>query len=116
MSAPDLAALPGIPRDDEGPVFRAPWEAQAFALVVALHARGAFTWKEWADRLSAQIGAARTRGEADDGSRYYEYWLTALEGLATEKGLVTPVELERRREEWDAAARATPHGQPIVRR
>jgi len=116
MTAPDLAALPGIPRDDEGPVFRAPWEAQAFALAVALHRRGAFTWKEWAEHLSAQIAAATARGEVDDGSRYYEFWLAALETLAAEKGLVTRVELSQRKDEWDAAARATRHGQPIVRR
>jgi len=31
------AAVPGIPRDDAGPVFREPWEAQAFAMAQALH-------------------------------------------------------------------------------
>jgi hypothetical protein len=34
------AAVPGIPQDDEGPVFREPWEAQAFAMGVVLHGRG----------------------------------------------------------------------------
>ena len=116
MTAPDLTTIPGLPRDDQGPVFRARWEAQAFALAVALHARGAFTWKEWADHLGAEIAAAAARGEVDDGSRYYEHWLVALETLTVEKGLVTAAERLRRKDEWDAAARATPHGQPIVRR
>ena len=116
MTAPDLATIPGLPRDDQGPVFRAPWEAQAFALAVALHARGAFTWQEWADHLGAEIAAAAGRGEVDDGSRYYEHWLAALETLTVEKGLVTAAERLRRKDEWDAAARATPHGQPIVLR
>lgn len=109
----DLDTLPSLPRDAEGPVFRAPWEAQAFGLTLALHQRGVFSWKEWAERLSAEIAAAAARGERDDGTRYYEYWLTALERLVTDKGLVLADELAVRRDEWDRAARATPHGQPI---
>jgi nitrile hydratase accessory protein len=73
MRAPDLTALPTIPRDDEGPVFRAPWEAQAFAMAVVLHERGHFTWKEWAARLADEIAAAGARGETDDGKRYYRH-------------------------------------------
>jgi nitrile hydratase accessory protein len=109
----DLDTLPAIPRDAEGPVFRAPWEAQAFGLALALHQRGAFTWREWTERLAAEIAATRARGEADDGTRYYEFWLAALERLAAERGLVGLDELARRKDEWDRAARATPHGQPI---
>jgi nitrile hydratase accessory protein len=106
---PDLAALPALPRDDEGPVFRAPWEAQAFGMTLALYERGLFTWKEWADRLAVEIAAARV----DDGSRYYELWLTALEKLVADKGLVLDPELARRRDEWAHAAAETPHGKPI---
>jgi nitrile hydratase accessory protein len=72
-----------------------------------------FSWKEWTERLSAEIAAAAARGEPDDGTRYYEYWLTALERLVTDKGLVLADELAVRRDEWDRAARATPHGHPI---
>jgi nitrile hydratase accessory protein len=114
MSAPDPLALPGIPRDDAGPVFRAPWEAQAFGMTLALFERGCFTWREWTDRLAAQIAAARARGEDDDGSRYYEHWLAALERLAADKGLTSRQEIAERKTAWDAAARATPHGRPIV--
>jgi nitrile hydratase accessory protein len=116
MSAPDLVSCPGLPRDDGGPVFRAPWEAQAFSMTVTLHERGHFTWREWTERLSRQIAAARERGEVDDGSRYYEYWLAALENLVTEKGLLTTAQLGTRKDEWDEAARSTPHGKPIVLR
>jgi nitrile hydratase accessory protein len=111
--APDLGGLTSLPRDEAGPVFRAPWEAQAFGLVLTLHERGHFTWREWTERLAAEIAAARDRGEVDDGSRYYEYWLAALETVAASKGLVTVSELLRRKDEWDAAARSTPHGKPI---
>jgi nitrile hydratase accessory protein len=107
---PDLAALPALPRDDEGPVFRAPWEAQAFGMTLALYERGLFTWKEWADHLSVEIAAAR---DGDDGSRYYELWLAALEKLVGEKGLVLDAELARRRDAWAQAAAETPHGKPI---
>jgi nitrile hydratase accessory protein len=109
----DLGALPALPRDEEGPVFKAPWEAQAFAMTLSLHTRGVFTWREWADALAAELAAAAARGEPDDGSHYYEHWLAALEKLAAGKKLVAEQELERRVDEWDAAARATPHGKPI---
>jgi nitrile hydratase accessory protein len=109
----DLGALPALPRDDEGPVFNAPWEAQAFAMTVSLHAAGAFTWREWADALAAELSAAAAHGEPDDGSHYYEHWLTALEMLVAKKGVVPEQELERRMDEWEASVRATPHGKPI---
>lgn len=109
----DLGALPRIPRDADGPVFREPWEAQAFAMAVRLHEAGHFTWREWADRLAAEIKAVADRGETDDGSRYYYHWLAALEKVVADKGLITSGELAVRKDEWDAAARATPHGQPI---
>lgn len=109
----DLGALPALPRDEEGPVFKAPWEAQAFAMTLSLHTRGVFTWREWADALAAELAAAAARGEPDDGTRYYEHWLAALEKLAAGKKLILENELARRVDEWDAAARATPHGKPI---
>jgi nitrile hydratase accessory protein len=108
-----LRALPALPRDAEGPVFKAPWEAQAFAMAVSLHTRGVFTWTEWAAALASELAAAAGRGEPDDGTRYYEHWLAALEKLVAGKNVITPAELERRVDEWDAAARATPHGSAI---
>ena len=114
MSAGAALELPGLPKDAGGPVFRAPWEAQAFGLTLTLFERGCFSWKEWTEHLSAEIAAARERGEVDDGSRYYEYWLAALEKLAAEKDLITFAEMLKRRDEWDRAVRSTPHGKPIV--
>lgn len=105
--------LDAIPRDEHGPVFRAPWEAQAFALAVKLHEAGCFTWREWADRLAAEIRAARERGDPDRGDTYYEHWLAALETIVAEKGLIGAEELARRKADWATAARATPRGQPI---
>jgi nitrile hydratase accessory protein len=111
-----LDTLPAIPRDADGPVFRAPWEAQAFGMAVMLHERGHVTWREWAERLAAEIAHAREHGETDDGTRYYHYWLAALEKLVHDKQLVLGDELAHRAEEWVIAARETPHGQPIVLR
>jgi nitrile hydratase accessory protein len=105
--------MPGIPLGAEGPVFGEPWEAQAFAMAVALHARGAFTWGEWAAALAAEIMSAQSAGDPDTGENYYRHWLSALEKLVALKALTDPVELEARRVQWDRAARATPHGQPI---
>ena len=110
----DLGDLRALPRDDGGPVFKAPWEAQAFAMTLALHARGIFTWREWADALAAELAAAAARGEPDDdGTHYYEHWLAALEKLVADKNLIAGHELAQRVGDWDAAARATPHGKPI---
>lgn len=94
-------------------VFREPWEARAFALTVQLHARGLFSWPEWADALGAQIAAAQAGGDADLGDTYYRHWLAALETLVAAKGATTADELARTRDAWDRAADRTPHGQPI---
>ncbi|CAN5874080.1 nitrile hydratase accessory protein [soil metagenome] len=108
-----FAASPGLPRDDDGPVFREPWEAQAFAMALALHARGLFTWVEWADALSRQIVAAQAIGDPDTGDTYYRHWLAALEGLVAAKGASSTAELAIYAQAWDHAADRTPHGQPI---
>jgi nitrile hydratase accessory protein len=112
-----IAALDGtapLPRDADGPVFAEPWQAQAFAMAVALHQRGIFTWGEWAAALAAEIAHAPAAGDPDDGSRYYEHWLAALERLVQAKGVADSEALGRRKDAWDRAARATPHGAPIL--
>jgi nitrile hydratase accessory protein len=110
----DISSLPSLPRDSGGPVFREPWEAQAFALAVQLQEQGLFTWDEWAQALGAEITAAQTRGDPDRGDTYYRHWLTALERLVVTKGAANKAGLENTKDAWDRAAKATPHGQPIV--
>ena len=114
QNVPTESQLPSLPRDEDGPVFKEPWEAEAFAMTLNLHAQGHFTWPEWVEHLGAEISAARDAGDADRGDTYYLHWLKALEGLVAEKGLLTTDDLANRRDAWDKAARATPHGQPIV--
>jgi nitrile hydratase accessory protein len=107
------AALPELPRDAEGPVFREPWEAQAFAMTVALYRRGLFAWSEWAAALAAEIKHAQAQGDPDRGDTYYRHWLAALERLVAAKGVTDMASLARYRDAWDHAADRTPHGQPI---
>jgi nitrile hydratase accessory protein len=107
------SALPDIPRDQDGPVFREPWEAQAFAMALALHARGLFAWTEWAQMLAKEIKRAQGSGDADTGQTYYRHWLATLEKLVAAKGVATSETLHRYREAWDRAADRTPHGSPI---
>jgi nitrile hydratase accessory protein len=109
----EAASMPGIPRDEGGPVFREPWEAQAFAMVVALNERGLFSWSEWAAALGAEIKRAQSAGDPDLGTTYYRHWLAALERLVAQKGVAGLDVLARYRDAWDRAADRTPHGQPI---
>ena len=105
--------MPGLPHDGQGPVFREPWEAQAFAMALALQQRGLFTWSEWASALGDEIKRAQRAGDPDTGETYYRHWLATLERLVTEKGVASAESLERYREAWDRAADRTPHGTPI---
>ena len=102
-----------IPRDEHGPVFRAPWEAEAFALAVSLKERGLFTWNEWAATLGDEIKKAQAAGDPDTGETYYQHWLATLERILTEKGVVERGVLARTRDAWQRACARTPHGTPI---
>lgn len=108
-----LQSVRSIPRDAEGPVFREPWEAQAFALALTLQQRGLFTWGEWAATLGEEIRRAQAAGDPDTGETYYRHWLAALERIVAEKGVTDAGTLARYRDAWDHAADRTPHGQPI---
>src|SRR6201988_4064394 len=108
-----ISAVPSIPTDDDGPVFRAPWEAQAFAMALTLHERGVFTWSEWAAALADEIKRAQAAGDPDTGETYYQHWLATLERLVAAKGVATSDLLHRYRDAWDHACDRTPHGQPI---
>ena len=105
--------LPLQPRDDDGPVFREPCEAQVFAMTVHLHAADYFTWPEWTKALSTEIANAKDRGEADLGDTYYHHWLRALEALLVGKGLENTPAIDEREEIWRRAHLATPHGQTV---
>jgi len=102
-----------LTRPEEPPTFAEPWQAEAFALTLKLHERGLFTWSEWAEALAEEIKRAQAAGDPDLGDTYYRHWLAALERLVQAKGVLTAGELAKRRDAWDRAVRATPHGKPI---
>lgn len=108
-----IAAMPGIPRGPEGPLFREPWEAQAFAMAVALQERGLFSWSEWTAVLGEEIKRAQAMGDPDTGETYYRHWLAAIERIVAEKGITDTTALVHYRDAWDHAADRTPHGTPI---
>jgi nitrile hydratase accessory protein len=106
-----LGDVRSIPRDGDDPVFPAPWAATAFAMTVALHERGLFTWAEWAERLGRAIADA---GEDSDPEAYWHCWLAALEDTVTTGGIAAAGALGELQAAWRHAASATPHGEPIV--
>ena len=85
----------------------------AVAMTLTLHARGLFTWPEWAATLAAEIKQAQRAGDPDTGETYYQHWLKTLERLVAEKGVTSAQTLARYHDAWDRAADRTPHGQPI---
>ena len=111
MSEPSL--LPGQPTEDGEPIFREPWEAQAFAMAVRLHEQGVFAWTDWAATLAEEIERAQASGDADLGDTYYHHWLATLERIVSDTGAAPADDLERTREAWRRAAARTPHGDPI---
>lgn len=116
MNAPDTDAKHASAMPDEAgkaPVFAEPWQAQAFALTLQLSAEGHFTWSEWTAALGDELRRAALRDAAEDGSRYYDHWLAALERLVAQKGLAEHAALAARKEAWAEAYRRTPHGKPV---
>ena len=118
MSAEDatteaLDAIPEIPQDDDGLVFREPWEAQAFAMTLRLYQQGLFTWPERSEFLAAEIKRAQEDGDPDKGDTYYHHWLNALESLVKKKGVADTETLDRYQRAWRHAADRTQHGDPI---
>ncbi|TIT19942.1 MAG: nitrile hydratase accessory protein [Mesorhizobium sp.] len=100
-----------LPAGLDAPVFAEPWQAEAFAMTVALHDKGLFSWSEWADALSAEV---KKPGAASDGHDYYEHWLAALENLLSAKGVAGKGDVDALAAAWERAAHATPHGKPIL--
>ncbi|QKC79882.1 nitrile hydratase accessory protein [Mesorhizobium loti] len=110
LSRPD-GIVADLPAGVDAPVFAEPWQAEAFAMTVALHDKGLFSWGEWADALSAEV---KKPGAAADGHDYYEHWLAALEALLASKGLAAKPDVDAMAQAWERAAHATPHGKPIL--
>ena len=109
MRPPDPSPGPIPDPGSDAPPFAEPWQAQVFALTVALHDRGLVSWSDWATALGAEL-----EGAAPDGSDYYARWLAALERLLAAHDIAASPEVAALAESWRRAARATPHGQPVT--
>ncbi len=109
-----LNAIDSIPRNESGPIFNEPWEAEAFAMTLALYEKGLFTWPEWAAVLSEEINRAQAAGDPDLGDTYYRHWLSALERIVIKQGVTNAEHLGQLYDDWNHAAHTTPHGEPIV--
>lgn len=104
------------PRKNGELVFEAPWEARAYGIAMLLHQQDIYPWREFSERLTAQIAGAGPASEAsvfplpaDTESRYYEQWLAALEGLVLDRGLLTAEEIGTRTDEFAAGLRDDHH-------
>jgi nitrile hydratase accessory protein len=106
--------LPGDCLHEGEPVFREPWQAQAFALAVSLIEAGHFSWEEWSNTLGDEISHAARRGIAEDGTGYYELWLNALERLVDGNGMASAAKLTELKQAWRNAYASTPHGHPVT--
>src|SRR5215475_10338407 len=106
-------AIPSIPHDANGPIFREPWEAHAFAMAIALYDRRLFTWSEWAAKLAEEIKKAQANGDPNTGETYYHHWLATLERIVAEKGVASAESLAQHYRAWERATHRTPHGKPI---
>jgi nitrile hydratase accessory protein len=81
-----------LPRQNGELVFQAPWESRAFGVAVALHQQRFYSWDEFRSALVTAIAAA----EPDDGDRYYEHWLNALENVLIDRGILDAGEFAKR--------------------
>lgn len=101
-----MTAAPGAP---EAP-FEEPWQAQAFAMAVALNEAGVFAWADWAEALGRRRAEAAARGEDD----YWACWLAALEDVVEAEAGIPREAVAETAAAWRRAAEATPHGTPIT--
>lgn len=96
-----VASLDGdaaLPRKNGELVFQAPWEGRAFGLAVVLSDKGEYEWDEFRKNLVEKIAGGPE-------NTYYERWLSALENLLLEHGVVTEEELSKRAAEYAALER-----------
>ena len=89
----DMGGLQGagpiVPENDE-PVFHAQWEKDVFAIQTATSGQGLYNGAEFRHAIERMHWLHYLE------SSYYEHWLTAMETLLSEKGIIDREELEAR--------------------
>ena len=95
--SPDLAAVDQVlgtaaplPRDTGELVFEEPWQGRALAMGIALLQRTGASWEDFRRHLVPAIAATPQDGETTAATAYYSAWLTALDALLAERGLLDP--------------------------
>ncbi|GGB63666.1 hypothetical protein GCM10011316_39410 [Roseibium aquae] len=84
-----IAAESSIDPEDKDLAFAEPWNARAFALVLALSERGLFTLKDFQGELIDKIGAYEKLGCIRTDEEYYTHWVEALTALLRRRGLLS---------------------------
>ena len=109
----DLGGMQGfgpVEREQNEPVFHAPWEAVVLAIQHAGRSRGLFNIDEFRHGIERMVPAHYLR------ATYYEKWLDGITRLLLEKGVVALEELAARRAFFesrpDAAATEALAGPP----
>lgn len=93
----------------DAPPFEEPWQAQLFALTVALNEAGHLPWPEWAQAF----GRRRSQG-VDDASDYWPHWAETLSDEVTRRGIAGAEDIVALTMAWTRAAHATPHGVAVT--
>lgn len=103
----DPTQTPGLSVEAHEPVFQAPWEARAFAIVNHLATSEHYSWSEWTDYLVHEISVTE---QTSPGSKtYYEQWVDACEKLLMAKGLLDSVLIDQKISELLAEREADHH-------
>lgn len=103
-------ADPFSPRDE---VFEEAWHAQTLALADTMVKAGHFTANDWANTLGAALKAADAKGDPDNTETYYHCAINALEQLVAGNTSINQSTMSKRKDTWERAYLATPHGQPV---
>lgn len=94
MATSTLAAVLDVdgpaapPRSNGELVFGAPWESRAFGLALALNAGGKLEWEDFRKQLIQTISDWEREHDPGEEWSYYRCWLTALERVLDQEGLV----------------------------
>ncbi len=97
----DADTSTSLPRSNGELVFEEPWESRAFGMAAALADSGVFEWKDFQAGLIAAIAEFESDTNREQQAYcYYERWLTTLEGLIAERGLISTDDIETRITEY----------------
>lgn len=101
------------PPDEERPAFNESWQVQAYALVQVLIETGRISSSHWAKAFGAALREAADRGEPDSTDTYYTALSEILQRILIAGGRMQDYEIQQRMDDWRAAYRRTPHGNPV---